>query len=76
MAVGSNPTRYIYIYQCYQQLSGELQKNEVLLIASLWRGTEVLKVVLKAELGFHRYVHFARAPIYIFGPHHKQCASD
>ena len=37
---------------------------------------QFLKVVLKAELCFHRYVHFAYVPIYIFGPHHKVCASD
>ena len=42
----------------------------------LWRGTEFQKAVLKAKLCFHRYVHFACVPIYIFGPHHKQCASD
>ena len=38
--------------------------------------TEFQKAVLKAELCFHRYVHFACVPIYIFGLHHKQCASD
>ena len=38
--------------------------------------TEIQKAVLKAELCFHRYVHFACVPIYIFGLHHKQCASD
>ena len=32
---------------------------------SLWRGTEFPKAVLKAELHFHRYVHFACVPIYI-----------
>ena len=32
----------------------------------LWRGTEFLKAVLKAELCFHRYVHFACVPIYIY----------
>ena len=31
---------------------------------------------LKAELCYHRYVHFACVPIYIFGLHHKQCAGD
>ena len=31
---------------------------------------------LKAELCFHRYVHFACVPIYGFGFHHKQCASN
>ena len=34
------------------------------------------KAVLKAELCFYRYVHFACVPVYIFGLHHKQCASD
>ena len=34
------------------------------------------KDVLKAELCFHRYVHFTCVPIYIFGLHHKQCAND
>ena len=29
-----------------------------------------------AELCFHRFVHFDCVPIYIFGSHHKQCASD
>ena len=43
---------------------------------SLWRGIEFLKAVLKAELCFHRYVHFSCVPIYVFGLHHKQCASD
>ena len=28
-----------------------------------------------AELCFHRFVHFHCVPIYIFGFHHKQCAS-
>ena len=40
------------------------------------RKTEFLKTVLKVELCFHRYVHFACVLIYIFGLHHKQCASD
>ena len=31
---------------------------------------------LKVELCFHRYVHFACVPIYVFGLHHKQCASS
>ena len=29
-----------------------------------------------AELCFHHLVHFDFVPIYIFGFHHKQCASD
>ena len=32
-------------------------------ITSLWRGTEFQKAVLKAELCFYRYVHFACVPI-------------
>ena len=36
---------------------------------SLWRETEYLKAVLKAELCFYRYVLFACVPIYIFGLH-------
>ena len=45
-------------------------------ITSLWRGAKFLKAVLKVELCFHRYVHFACVPIYIFGLHQKQYASD
>ena len=36
----------------------------------------VSKSRLKAELCFHRFVHFACFPIYVFGFHHKKCASD
>ena len=32
--------------------------------------------VLKAELCFHRYVHFTCVSIYILGFQHKECASD
>ena len=39
---------------------------------SLWRGTEFLK----AELCFHRFANSDSVPIYIFGFHHKQCASN
>ena len=37
---------------------------------------KVSKSCLMAELSFHRFVHFDCVPIYIFGFHHKQCASD
>ena len=36
----------------------------------------VSKRCLMAELCFHRFVDFDCVPIYIFGFHHKQCASD
>ena len=38
--------------------------------------SRVSKSRLEAELCFHRYMHFFCVPIYIFGFHHKQCASD
>ena len=43
---------------------------------SLWRRTEFLKATLMAGPCFHRFVHFDCVPIYIFGFHQKQCASD
>ena len=36
---------------------------------------KVSKSCLMAELFFHRFAHFDCVPIYIFGFHHKQCAS-
>ena len=36
----------------------------------------VCKSCLMVELCFHRFVHFDSVLIYIFGFHHKQCASD
>ena len=36
----------------------------------------VSKSCLMAEICFHRFVHFDCVPVYIFGFHHKQCASD
>ena len=76
--------------QCHQRTNSEQQqmrfvfkgiisatKNTVVVkCTSLWRGIEFLKAILKAELCFHRYVHFGCLPIYIFGLHHKQCAND
>ena len=35
----------------------------------------VFKSCLMAELCFHCFVHFGCALIYIYGFHHKQCAS-
>ena len=34
------------------------------------------KDCLLVDLYFHRFVHFYCFPIYTFGFHHKQCASD
>ena len=66
-----------------EQLRGELHKSEVLLIASTLRVVKAKKIYrstikscLMAELCFHRFVHFDCVPIYIFGFHQKQCASD
>ena len=36
----------------------------------------VSKSCLMAELCFHRFFSFLSRSIYIFGIHHKQCASD
>ena len=36
----------------------------------------VSKSCLMAELCFHRFVHFDCVSTYIFGFHHKQCASN
>ena len=38
--------------------------------------SRVSKSCLMADLCFHHFVHFDCVPIYIFGFHHKQCASD
>ena len=38
--------------------------------------SRVSESCLKAELCFHRYVHFVCVPTYFFGFHHKHCASD
>ena len=45
-------------------------------LCSFMTRSRVFQSRLRAELCFHRYVHFSCAPIYIFGFHHKQCASD
>ena len=39
-------------------------------------GSRVSKSRLKAELCFYRYVHFSSVPMYNFGFHQEQCASD
>ena len=36
----------------------------------------VSKICFKAELCYHRYVHFVCVPMYVFGFHHKQCTGN
>ena len=60
---------YMYIYIC---IIPSVVKPVHIFIAR----NRVSKRCLMAELCFHRFVDFDCVPIYIFGFHHKQCASD
>ena len=77
---------YIYIYIYISEYKQNAHNNgnraqplkrllETLFLA-IKKCTGFLKATLKTEFCFHRYVHFACTPIYMFGLHHKQCASD
>ena len=73
---------YIYISEYKQNAHNDGNRAQPLkrlletLFLAIKKCTGFLKAILKTEFCFHRYVHFARTPIYIFGLHHKQCASD
>ena len=59
-------TFYVHLYNICDEANPLLYGEE----------QSFFKAVLRAELCFHRYVHFVCFPIYIFGLHQKQYASD
>ena len=73
---------YIYISEYKQNAHNNGNRAQPLkrlletLFLAIKKCTGFLKATLKTEFCFHRYVHFACTPIYMFGLHHKQCASD